>query len=386
MTARRCIAVVTGSRADYGLLYPVMKAIQKDDDLKLKVLVTGMHLAPEFGSTYSIVEQDGFVIDAKIENLLCSDTPVGVTKSLGLGLIGFADALQRLKPDMLLVLGDRFEIFAAVQTALLARIPVAHIAGGDRTEGAYDEAIRHSISKMAHLHFTTNFQAAQRLRQLGENPEHIFNTGSPALDQLNQLKLLGKSELENELGIKFHKRNLLITFHPTTLDIDNTGQLQQLLTALDRLGDSTALIFTKSNADNSGRQFGGMIDEYVAPRPHATAFTSLGQLRYYSLMAHMDAVVGNSSSGLYEAPSLHIPTVNIGDRQRGRLQAPSVINCRPIADEIEQAISEAYGLDCSEVTNPYGDGHSTERIISVLKKPMDLESLVKKRFFDMEPR
>ncbi|OGW33618.1 MAG: UDP-N-acetyl-D-glucosamine 2-epimerase, UDP-hydrolysing [Nitrospirae bacterium GWC2_56_14] len=377
----RKICIATGTRAEYGLLSVLMKSIQQDPGLTLQVIATGMHLSPEFGLTYREIEHDGFTIDARVEMLLSSDTAVGIAKSIGLGVVGFADALDHLRPDLLVLLGDRFEIFAAAQAALVARIPVAHIAGGDTTEGAFDESIRHSITKMAHLHFVTNGDSARRVRQLGENPDHIHTVGNPGIDRILQLKLHDRTELEHALGFTFRKKNLLITFHPATLDAASPEtQFQELLTALDRLGSEIGLIFTKPNADTGGRKLMQMIDAYVADHPHAAAFTSLGQLRYFSAIAQVDAVVGNSSSGLYEVPSFKKPTVNIGDRQKGRLQASSVINCRPEAADIERAIREAYHRDCSAAVNPYGDGNSSSRIFAVLKQFPDLQALLKKHF------
>lgn len=379
------ICVVTGTRAEYGLLYWLMKKVQDDKQLQLQTVVTGMHLSPEFGLTYRQIEKDGFIIDEKVEMLLSSDTVVGITKSIGLGVIGFADALQRLKPDLLVVLGDRFEILAAVQAALIARIPVAHLCGGDTTEGAFDESIRHSITKMSHFHFVTNDVAARRVAQLGENPEHVFNVGSTGIDNIRQLQLLDRNELEIQLGLQFRKRNLLITFHPVTLELESPlVQFQELLDALASFGEQTGLIFTMPNADTEGREIINMINEFVAIHDNAHAYVSLGQLRYLSVMSQVDAVVGNSSSGLYEAPSFAIPTVNIGDRQRGRLQAASVINCKPAAGEIKQAIEQALTLDCSGVVNPYGQGGSSEEILNIIKR-IDIKAgdILKKQFFDI---
>ena len=385
MSERR-ICVVTGSRADYGLLHPLMDALRSADDFELQVIVTGMHLAPEFGSTYQLIEQDGFTLDARVDMLLSSDTPAGVAKSVGLGVIGFADALAGLQPDLVLVLGDRFEILAAVQAALFARIPVAHIAGGDLTEGAVDDAIRHSITKMAHLHFVTNSDAAQRVRQLGEDPRRIFNVGSPGVDNLLRTMRLNRAQLEAALGLCFQPRNLLVTFHPSTLEATPAAaQLHELFAALDTLGADTGLIFTKPNADMGGRELGRRIDEFVSARAHAAAFTSLGNQRYYSLIAEVDAVVGNSSSGLYEVPSFGKPTVNIGDRQKGRLRAASVIDCAPERTAIRAAIDTAYTLDCGDVVNPYGDGQSVARILAVLREPFDAAMLVQKAFIDQVP-
>lgn len=385
MTKRK-ICVVTGSRAEYGLLYWLMKEIQADPDLELQIVATGMHLSPEFGLTYQVIEADGFRIDAKVEMLLSSDTPVGVAKSLGLGVIGFADALSNLRPDLLVLLGDRFEIFAAAQTALVARIPIAHIAGGDLTEGAFDEAIRHSLTKMAHLHFVTNAAAARRVRQLGENPASIHMVGSPGLDVIKRIKLLSREELEADLGLAFREKNFLVTFHPETLATQPaTEQFRELLAALDRVGPTAGIFFSLPNADTDGRTLIGMIEAFVATHPNARIYPSLGQLRYLSLMAQVDAVVGNSSSGLYEAPSFKIPTVNIGGRQGGRLQAASVVNCEPVAESIGAALEQALAMDCRAVANPYGDGDSSARILAVLKRVADPATLVRKRFFEVTP-
>ncbi len=381
---KRKISIVTGTRAEYGLLYWLMKEIEADPDLQLQIIVTGMHLAPEFGLTYKVIEADGFVIDSKVEMLLASDTAVGITKSIGLGVIGFAEALDNLKPDLLVLLGDRFEILAAAQAALVARIPIAHLFGGDTTEGAFDEAIRHSITKMAHLHFVSNEQSAARVRQLGENPEHVYNFGSTGIDQIKRVKRLSREEIQKQIGYTFQEKNLLVTFHPATLElISPEQQFQELLTALDRLGPDVGVIFTYPNADPAGRALIPMIDSFVAEHPQAKAYDSLGQLRYLSVMARVDAVVGNSSSGLYEAPSFKIPTVNIGDRQRGRLQAASIINCEANADEISSAIQEAFSKDCSAIDNLFGNGDTSQKIKDVLKYVQLDETLLKKHFFDL---
>lgn len=381
--AKRTICVVTGSRADYGLLFWVMKAIQQDTALQLQVAVTGMHLAPEFGMTQHAIEADGFPISARVDSLVSGDSPVAVAKSIGLGVIGFADALERLRPDIVVLLGDRFEVFAAAQAALIAKIPVAHIAGGDLTEGALDDAIRHAITKMAHLHFVTNAAAEARVRQLGEDARCVFNVGSPGLDTVRHAKLLSRGELEAALGLSLRARNLLVTFHPATLARgSSTPYLAALLAALDALGDEFGIVFTKANADAEGRTFNRMLAAHVAARPNCRLFDSLGQQLYLSLMRHVDAVVGNSSSGLYEAPTLRKPAVNIGDRQKGRLRAASVLDCAPTAEAIEHTIRAALALDCSQVTNPYGDGHSAERIVAALKSVADPQSLLQKRFAD----
>lgn len=384
MNARK-VCVVTGTRADYGLLYCLMKELQADREFELQIIATGAHLSSEFGLTYKVIEDDGFVINEKVEMLLSSDTAVGTIKSLGLATIGFADAYDRLNPHLVVLLGDRYEMLAAAQAALIAKIPIAHLIGGDITEGAFDEAIRHSISKMAQLHFASNELSAQRIRQMGENPEHIYNVGSPGIDYIKRIQLLSRNELEQDIGFQFTEKNLLVTFHPATLDdVSSAEQVGELLKALDRLGNNTGIIFTKANADTEGRIINQMIDEYVKIHPAARAYTSLGQVRYLSAIAQVDVVVGNSSSGLYEAPSFNKPTVNIGDRQKGRLQASSVVNCLAKASEIEQAIESALRLDCSTVQNPYGDGSSSIKILSVLKSVVDYKVLLKKQFYMME--
>jgi len=382
---KRRICVITGSRADYGVLYWLLRELDDDPDIELQIAVTGMHLSPEFGETYREIEKDGFAIDAKIDTLLSSDTPVGVAKSVGLGVIGFADIFQRLKPDMVVLLGDRYEVFAAAQAALFATIPVAHIAGGDSTEGSFDEAIRHSITKMAHLHFVTNELAARRVLQLGENPDCVVNVGSPGVDYIKRVQLLDRADLESKLDFKFCSKNLLVTFHPATLEMQPPGdQLRELFEALDSFREEDiGLLFTKPNSDTGGRTIIRMIDDYVANHNKRRAFASLGQIVYLSLVGQVDVVVGNSSSGLYEVPSFCKPTVNIGQRQTGRLQASSVINCEPIAAEIVRSIQEALTKDCSGTVNPYGDGDSSRRIASILKEIPNPGVFIKKHFFDL---
>jgi len=381
---QRRILVATGTRAEYGLLYWVMKEIQGDPELQLQVLVTGMHLSPEFGLTYKTIEADGFQLDAKVEMLLSSDSPIGIAKSMGLGTIGYSEALDRLRPDILLVLGDRFELLALAQAALVARIPIAHISGGDSTEGVVDEAIRHSLTKMSHLHFTNSAVSAKRVRQLGENPEHIFHVGHVGVDYIKRLQMWSRDQLSESMGYSWQRQNILITFHPVTLETQTSaGQFQELLNALDRLGPDVGLIFTKPNADTDGRILISMVDEFVATRPNAKAYTSLGQVRYLSTMSQVDAVVGNSSSALYEAPFLKKPTVNIGDRQRGRIQSSSIINCPPTEEAIEKAVREALVKDCSATENLFGDGTASQKIKDQLKKIKDPQALLKKKFFDL---
>ena len=369
-TTPRKICVVTGTRAEYGLLRWVMQGIQDSELLDLQLIVTGMHLSPEFGLTVQEIEVDGFRIDRKVEMLLSSDTPVGVTKSMGLGMIGFADALAELQPDLLLVLGDRFETFAAASAALIARIPIAHCHGGELTEGAFDDALRHSITKMAHLHFVAAEEYRQRVIQMGEHPDRVFLVGGLGVDAIKRTKLLSREELEASLDFKLGPRNLLITFHPVTLE-HNTSALQmgELLAALDELED-THLIFTMPNADTDGRVLIKMIQDFCDIRSHAKVFTSLGQQRYFSCIQHCDGVVGNSSSGLLEVPSFKKGTVNIGDRQKGRLRAASVIDCEPelraIAVALQRLEAPEFCIRVGSSINPYGHGSASEYIISLI--------------------
>jgi len=382
----RKICVITGTRAEYGLLRWVMQGIKDDADLKLQVIATGMHLSPEFGLTYKAIEADGFDIDRKVEILTSSDTPVGIAKSMGLGMIGFADALNDLNPDLIVILGDRFEIFSAVATALVARIPVAHLHGGETTEGAFDEAFRHSITKMSHFHFVAADEYKQRVIQLGEQPEHVFLVGGLGVDNIKRLQLLDRNALEADLSFKFDKKNLLITFHPVTLETSSAvTQMQALLAALAKLED-IQLIFTMPNADTDGRALIKMVEKFASQHSNAHAFKSLGQLRYLSCIAQVDGVVGNSSSGLLEVPSFKKGTINIGDRQWGRLQAASVINCEPnqksIADGINMLYSPEFQVNLSQVSNPYGEGGASEKIVSTLKI-INIKNIVKKVFYDL---
>lgn len=386
MTTPRRICVVTGSRAEYGILYWLLREIAVDATLELQLVATAMHLSPEFGLTYRQIEKDGFRIDAKVEMLLSSDSAVGIAKSIGIGVGGFADAFDRLKPDLLVLAGDRFELLAAAQAALVAGIPIAHISGGDTTEGAYDESIRHSLTKMAHLHFVTNELSARRVRQMGENPAHIHNVGAPQLDHLRRGALLSRVQLEQALDFQLKRRNLLVTFHPATLERQSPAeQFAELLAALGALGQDIGIIFTLPNADNHGRALIGMINDFVARagRGRAVAHASLGQATYLSALAQVDALVGNSSSALVEAPSLRKPAVNVGERQKGRLRAASVIDCAPQREAIRAAIEKALALDCSAVTNPYGGGDSATRIAQVLRSAV-LRELRQKHFFLQE--
>lgn len=383
----RKICVITGSRAEYGLLRWIIQGIKDDPNLVLQVIATGMHLSSEFGLTYKLIEQDGFYIDRKVEILTSSDTEVGIAKSMGLGMIGFADALRELEPDLIVVLGDRFEIFSAVSAALVSRIPVAHLHGGELTEGAYDDAFRHSITKMAHLHFVACETYRHRVIQLGEDPDKVFLVGGLGVDCVKRISLMSKGDLEKSLDFKFAPKNLLVTFHPATLDkISAKFQFDELLGALSTLSD-TNLIFTLPNADNGGRYLIKMINEFVCRHANARAFPSLGQLRYLSCLAYVDGVIGNSSSGILEAPSMNKGSINIGDRQKGRLLADSVINCSPNRDDIISALkklySEEFKLKLTYVKNPYGNGGASKRVLDVIKD-YPLDSLIKKKFHDIK--
>ena len=382
----RKICIITGTRAEYGLLRLVMQGIKEDPQLTLQIIATGMHLSPEFGLTYREIEHDSFKIDRKVEILTSSDTSVGVAKSMGLGMIGFADAFRELDPDLIVVLGDRFEIFSAVSVALVARIPVAHLHGGELTEGAFDDAFRHSITKMSHLHFVAAEEYRRRVIQLGEQPDRVFLVGGLGIDNIKSLKLLDRAALEASLDFKLGPKSLLITFHPVTLETATaSAQMAELLAALTELQDTT-LIFTMPNADTDGRVMIKMVEKFVAQHSNSQAYTSLGQLRYLSCISHVDGVVGNSSSGLAEVPSFKKGTINIGDRQRGRLQAASVVNCDPTRKSILAAVEQLYSTEfqneLTKVENPYGDGGASEKVVEIIKNHA-LDGLLKKTFYDI---
>jgi GDP/UDP-N,N'-diacetylbacillosamine 2-epimerase (hydrolysing) len=384
----RKICVVTGARAEFGLLKWLMQEIQIEPELELQVLATGMHLSPEFGLTYREIEQAGFAINAKVEMLLSADTATAVTKSMGIGLISYADAFERLAPDLIVLLGDRFEIFAAAAAALIVGIPVAHLHGGETTEGAFDEALRHSITKMSHLHFVAAEDYRRRVIQLGEQPDRVFLVGGLGIDAIKKIKLLDRETLEESLGFKFGPRNILITFHPVTLEGQSSSsqQMAELIKALDEL-DDTNLIFTMPNADTGGRELASIVSNYVATRQNARIYSSLGQLRYLSCMKYVDAVVGNSSSGLAEAPSMGVATINIGDRQKGRLLASSVISCEPTVQSMREALSTVFKPSFKStlkgIKNPYGSGGASKKIVEIIKNH-ELKNLLKKSFFNLD--
>jgi len=385
---KKKICVVTGSRAEYGLLYPLMKKIQQVKEFGLQIIATGMHLSPEFGLTYKQIIDDGFQIDDTVEMLLSSDTPVGISKSVGLGIISFAESLKKAKPDILIILGDRFESFSAAVVAHIMRIPIAHIAGGELTAGAIDDAFRHSITKMSHLHFVSTEEYRKRVIQLGENPNRVYNVGALGLDNIKSMQLLSKVELEKKFRFKFGPKNLLVTFHPVTLDNNpSEKQFKELLRALDRFKD-VKILFTMPNADTNGRIIIQMINKYIENNAgRCKAFVSMGTLKYLSTIKYVDAVVGNSSSGIIEVPSFGKPTVNIGNRQAGRVKAASVIDCSATTDSIASAIEKALSKDfqdfCKTVKNPYGNGTAAEQIVSVLKEILKKPISLRKEFYDI---
>ena len=387
---KKNICVITGTRAEYGLLCPLIKKINEDDKLNLQLVVTGMHLSPDFGLTYRQIEEDGYKIDEKVEILLSSDTSIGISKSMGLAMISFSEVFDRLDCDMVVVLGDRYEIFSAVSVANISRIPVCHLHGGEATEGLIDEFIRHSITKMSYLHFTSTKEYRKRVIQLGESPDRVFNIGAIGIENIKKMNLLSKEELEKSIDFKLNKKYAIVTFHPVTLE-NNTAknQFKELLLALDNIKD-LKVMFTKANSDTDGRIINKMIDEFVlTDKERFIAFTSMGSLRYLSAIKYSDVVIGNSSSGIVEVPSFNKPTINIGDRQKGSIQAKSIINCEPIQLEIETAIKKSLSKQFIEsikgMKNPYGDGEVSSKIIYYIKmylyeKDIDL----KKKFYDID--
>lgn len=369
----RKVCIVTATRAEYGLLKPLMELLKEADEFQLQILATGAHLSSEFGLTYRQIEQDGFVIDEKIEMLLSSDTSNAIAKSMGLGMIGYADAFTRLNPDLLIILGDRYEMLAVAAAATVFKIPIAHLHGGEITEGAYDDAIRHAITKLSHLHFTSTASYRDRVIQMGEQPASVFHVGAIGLDNLKKLRFLTKEELEQSLHIKFAKYNYQVTFHPETLgSLSAAEQFEQLLKAIE-LEEDSFFVFTKANADTDGRIINQMIDLFVQKHPENTAvFHSLGTLRFLSLVKLCTAIIGNSSSGIIEAPSLMTPTVNIGDRQKGRIQASSVINVRNSVKDIQKGFNLAkilsFSNDSNRIVNPYDNKGAAKLIFKELKR------------------
>lgn len=383
------LLAVTGTRAEYGLLRPVLRALDADPAFEVGLVVTGMHLAETFGRTIDAIEADGLPIEARVEMLEADDdTGLGVARAVGRATAAIAEVFERATPDLVLLVGDRFEQLAAAQAALFLRLPVAHLFGGDRTEGAFDESIRHAITKLGHVHLVSNEGSARVVRQLGEDPAHVHVVGSPAIDELVRRQPLDRTAeraaLSRELGIRFGEPTVLVTFHPATLDPEEpAAQLDELLVALEGLGPGAGIVITKANADPGGRAINARIDAWAADRPNVAAFDSLGSEAYHALLGAIDVVVGNSSSGLYEAPSLGVPTVNVGDRQAGRLRASSVIDVEPRTTAIRAGIDRALAGDWSGTVNPYGDGHATERIVAVLRGLGDTRQLLVKRFHEV---
>jgi len=384
---KKKVCVFTGSRAEYGLLRPLIEKLGNDGGFDLKLLVSGMHLSEEFGCTFREIEEDGFEIDEKVDILGGSDTPVGIAKAVGRGVSGCSEALERLSCDLVVILGDRFEALACAVAASLLRIPVAHLHGGEVTEGALDDGFRHAITKLSHLHFTAAEEYRRRVIQLGEEPGRVFCVGALGIDGIKSLDLLSKEALERDLGIRFRARNLLVTMHPETLRDDRSESQTKIV--LDLLGElqETTLVFTSANADTGGGRINTLVERFVKAHPdHAYLFTSLGQRRYLSTMRYVDAVVGNSSSGIIEAPYFKIGTINIGDRQKGRIRAGSVIDCAPRPDAIEKAFRTLYSpgfkRTLKNTENPYGDGAAADRIMKVLKS-YDMRGILQKGFYDI---
>lgn len=382
------ICIVTGTRAEYGLLQPVIDKVHRSDEMELQLVVTGMHLSTEFGMTYQAIEDDGYSITSKVEMLLSSDTQVGITKSMGVALISFADCFDINKPDIVIVLGDRFELLMAASAAMIARIPIAHIHGGEKTEGAIDEAIRHSITKMSHLHFVTTEEYRNRVIQLGEQPATVFNVGALGVENIKMMQLMSKKELESSLDFQFTDNTIMVTYHPVTLEtMTAERQFRNILEVIDNHKE-LSVIFTKANADTDGRIINQMIDEYVTLNSdRCKAYTSLGQVRYLSTLQFCKTVMGNSSSGIIEVPSFGIPTVNIGDRQKGRVRAGSVIDCGDDKHEIEKALEKALSQEfrrkVENVKNPYEGDKTSDKIIESIKKSLDEGIDIKKNFYDM---
>lgn len=384
----KTITVLTATRAEYGLLSPIIRALIECRKFNIRVVVTGAHLSPEFGLTYKEIEKDGFEIDRKIEILLSSDTPSAISKSMGMAMIGFADYFAERKPDALLVLGDRYETLAVCCVAMNARIPIIHLYGGETTEGAVDEGIRHAITKLSYLHLTSAEEYRKRVIQLGEDPTRVFTVGAIGIENIMKKKLLEKQELSERIGVSLDRPYAVITFHPVTLEGNSAEhQCRELLRAL-AMHPEMDYIITKTNADADGRIINKMFDNYSRMNSNVAVFESLGAIRYLSAVKYACMVIGNSSSGLIEVPSFRIPTINIGDRQKGRLKAASVIDCIPDADNISKAITYARTkefLEISrEVRNPYGDGNTSKKIVEAVVSMMSSKIDLKKKFYDME--
>jgi len=376
------VCVITSSRADWGLLQPVAALMKTDADFDLKIIVTGQHLVAAAGHSADDIVGEGFTIDERVDMGMRDDSALGVTTALAKAVEGIGRAIHRLKPDIIMLLGDRYEILGAATAATIARVPIAHLCGGDVTEGAVDDAFRHAITKMSHLHFVTTSEAERRVQQLGEDPAHVFMVGSTGLDRIRTAKLLGRDAFFESIGLQPRTKNILSTFHPETLEPKTREHAREMLEAFDLLGPDTGILFSGTNSDVEGLAIGQDIALFVKTHPNAVLVQNLGSVRYLSALKHMDAIVGNSSSGLYEAPSFQIPTVNIGDRQKGRPRAASVIDTRADRQTILAALRQAFTLNCTNIANPYGDGYSAPRVMQTLKAQGDLQPLLKKQFLD----
>lgn len=385
---KKKIAILTSTRAEYGLLSNLMHAIDNDDELELQVIVTGAHLSPEFGLTYRFIEEDGFNITAKVEMLMSSDTAIGITKSMGLCLISASEVLHRCLPDLLLLLGDRYETLAVATAALMQKIPIAHLHGGELSEGAIDDAIRHAITKLSHLHFVAADAYRKRVVQLGENPDNVFNVGAPGLERIHNMSLLNLNELQKKINFQLDgPLNFLLTYHPATLAIDeDTEILTNLFASLDQFPEAK-MIITLANADETGRSINRKMTEYAARHPdRAKVFVTLGDLNYLSLLQFVDIVIGNSSSGIVEVPYFHKPSINIGNRQTKRLRASTIIDCSGHGDSIVNAIKKALSPDfqagLSHPTLQYKQDKTVEKITTIIKQT-DLNKLMMKQFYDV---
>lgn len=386
---KKTISILTATRAEYGLLKPIIKKLLKVPEFEIRVVVTGTHLSPEFGLTYREIATDKIDIDEEIEILLSADTPSAISKSMGIAMISFADYFKKINPDMIVILGDRYETLAVAIVAMNQKIPIAHLYGGDTTEGALDESIRHAITKLSYLHFTSTQECYKRVIQLGENPERVFCVGSTGIENILNEKLLSKKDIEKSINYKLTKPYAIVTFHPVTLeDNKSMNQIKAILDACTSF-KNMIFIFTKTNADTNGRIINKMIDDFVEKYDNTIAFTSLGMIRYLSVLKYCDMVIGNSSSGLTEAPSFGVPTINIGERQKGRLQTDSVINCKPNKDDIQRsielALSDDFKTKAKNTINPYGDGNTSSKIVETIKSYiLDNKINLKKKFYDCE--
>ena len=386
---KKIISVMTATRAEYGLLRPIIAKLKAVKEFDVRIVATGAHLSPEFGLTYKEIERDGYTIDKKIEILLSSDTPSSISKSMGLAMIGFADYFEKLHPDLAIVLGDRYEALAVATVAMNQRIPIAHLYGGETTQGAVDESIRHAITKLSYLHFTSTDEYRKRVIQLGEHPERVYNVGAIGIENILSEKILSIEDLEHDLNLNLNQPYAVVTYHPVTLERNaSKGQIESLLLVCKE-HKSMNFVFTKANADAEGRIINQLIEQYASGNDNIFMFASLGTLKYHSLLKYSSMIIGNSSSGLVEAPSFGIPTINIGDRQKGRLQASSVINCEPTEESIKKAIKQAssksYADKAKATINPYGDGDTSDKIVEVVKEYMLGGKVdLKKKFYDGE--